>query len=108
MLSQLKLLLGITDTTKDALLNYLIKVAKDLALRTKNPYATSDEFARLVLPIELNYWVVSAAQQMYQMLGSEVVSSYSENGLSITYKDLQSGVSKELLNQIIPKAKAPM
>jgi len=104
MLAQLKLLLGISDTSKDTLLTLLISIATDLAKNTINPYVADLE--TYVLPVKYDYWVVRASQQMYQMLGQEVVSSYSENGLSITYKDMQSGVSKELLNELVPKAKA--
>lgn len=104
VLSQLKLLLGITVTTYDTLLNLLIGIATDKALRTINPF--EDNFDILLLPEKYNYWVVQASQQMYLSLGQEIVNSYSENGLSISFKELQSGISKELLNELIPKAKA--
>lgn len=104
MLSQVKLLLNITDTSKDNLLNLLIKIAKDIALRTLNPF--EDDIDILVLPFKYDYWVVQAVQQMYQNLGSENIKSYSENGLSITYADLVSGISSSLLSQLVPKAKA--
>lgn len=106
MLTQLKLLLNITDTSQDSLLNLLLKIAEDLALRTLNPF--EEDIDSLVLPYKYNYWVVESAKNMYDSLGSEIVKSYSENGLSISYKDLQNGVSKELLNQLVPKAKALM
>lgn len=104
MLSQIKLLLGITDSSKDTLLNLLIKIAKDKALRTLNPF--EEDFDALVFPMKYDYWIVSAVQEMYQALGSEIVSSYSENGLSISYKELQGSISKDLLGELIPKAKA--
>jgi len=104
MLSQLKLLLGITDTSKDTLLNLLLKMATDLALRTLNPF--EDDIDALVLPYKYDYWVVRATKEMYQNLGSETIKSYSENGLSITYADTLNGVSKALLSELVPKAKA--
>jgi plasmid maintenance system antidote protein VapI len=104
MLSQIKLLLGITDTTKDTLLNLMIKIASDLALRTINPF--EDDIDSLVLPYKYDLWVVQAVQQMYNNLGSESIKAYSENGLSITYQDFVSGISSSLLGQLIPKAKA--
>ena len=106
MLTQLKLLLGITDNNTDSLLNLLLKIAEDLALRTLNPF--EEDIDSLVLPYKYNYLVVQMAKNMHDSLGSEIVKSYSENGLSISYRDLQNGVSKELLNQLIPKAKALM
>jgi len=104
ILSQIKLLLGITDTSKDSLLNLLIKIATDKALRAINPF--EDDFDSLVLPAKYNYWLVQAVQQMYQSLGSEIVSSYSENGLSISYRDIENGISLGLMNELTPKAKA--
>lgn len=106
MLTQLKLLLNITDNSKDTLLNLLLKIAEDLALRTLNPF--EEDIDSLVLPYKYNYWVVQASKNMYESMGSDNVKSYSENGLSISYRDLQNGVSKELLNQLVPKAKALM
>ena len=104
MLSDIKLLLNITDTSKDTLLNLMIKIAKDVALRTLNPF--EDGIDVLILPYKYNYWVTQAVQQMYQNMGSENIKSYSENGLSITYADLLSGISSSLLSQLVPKAKA--
>jgi hypothetical protein len=104
MLTQLKLLLGITDTSKDTLLTLLLNIAADKALRVLFPF--EENVDELVLPNKYNYWVVQAAQQMYQSLGSEQIQSYSENGLSISYRDIQSGISGGLLNELIPNAKA--
>jgi len=104
ILSQIKILLGITDTSKDSLLNLLISIAIDKALRTIYPF--EEDFDSLVLATKYNYWIVQAVQQMYQALGSEIVASYSENGLSISYKDIENGISLGLLNELTPKAKA--
>lgn len=104
MLSQIKLLLGITDSSKDALLNLLIEIAKDRALRILHPF--EENFDTLLFPNKYDFWVVSAVQQMYQALGSEIVNSYSENGLSISYKELQGSISKDMLGELIPNAKA--
>lgn len=105
MLSNLKLLLGITNDTQDGLLNLLISISKDLALRTLYPF--EEEFDELMLSHKYDYWVVLASKEMYQNMGSESVRSYSENGLSISYKDLTSGISKDLLGQLIPKVGIP-
>ena len=105
MLNDLKVLLGITDNSKDDLLSLLLETSKDLALRTMYPFKqdTSD----LVLPLKYEYWAVLAAKEMYQNIGNEAVQSYSENGLSITYRDLSSGVSNSLLNQLVSKVVIP-
>jgi hypothetical protein len=105
MLSDLKLLLGITVTTQDSLLNLLLEMADDLAKRTLYPFTV--DISVIVLPSKYNMWIVQASKEMYQNMGNESVRSYSENGLSITYKDLTSGISKDLLSQLIPKAGLP-
>lgn len=105
MLSDLKLLLGISGTEQDNLLTLLINIAKDLALRTINPF--DSELSKLLLPSKYNFWVVLASKEMYQNMGNENVRSYSENGLSISYKDLTSGISKDLLGQLIAKVGIP-
>lgn len=105
MLSKLKTLLAITDESQDALLNLLLELARDLALRTLYPFR--DDLSELVLLGKYNFWVVQAAKEMYQNMGSENVQSYSENGLSITYRELTSGISKDLLGQLIPKVGLP-
>lgn len=105
MLANLKTLLSITSSDYDDLLNLLITIAKDLAKRTIYPFEV--EFDEIVLPHKYDYWVVLAAKEMYQNLGNESVRSYSENGLSITYNELQGGISKSLLGQLTPKVGLP-
>ena len=105
MLNDLKLLLSITGNTYDSLLNLLLKMANDLAKRTIYPF--EEEFDEIVLSHKYDYWCVLAAKEMYQNMGNESIRSYSENGLSITYKDLTSGISKDLLGQLIPKVGIP-
>ncbi len=105
MLNDLKVLLGITDNSKDTLLNLLLTISKDLALRTIYPF--KQDTSALILPLKYEYWAVLAAKEMYQNMGNEAVQSYSENGLSITYRDLSSGVSNSLLNQLVPKVGLP-
>lgn len=103
MLTKLKLLLNITDSSQDNLLNLLLELAIDKALRTLYPFEATDD---KILPVKYNYWVIEASKQMYQALGSEQIKSYSENGLSITYADMESGISVSLLNELVPFGKA--
>lgn len=105
MLNDLKLLLSITGTAQDSLLNLLLDMALDLAKRSLYPF--KDDLEVIVLPHKYDYWCVQAAKEMYQNMGNENVKSYSENGLSISYKDLTSGISKDLLNQLVPKVGVP-
>lgn len=105
MLSNLKLLLGITDSSKDDLLSLLIQVAQDTALRKMYPFAK--DISDKIVPLKYELWVVQAAKEMYQNLGNENVKRYSENGLSIEYKDLINGISNDLLNQLPSKVGVP-
>jgi hypothetical protein len=104
-LANLKLVLNITDTSSDNLLNYLLSSAEQLAINKLYPFV--DDTDEIVLSTKYDYWVVSCAKEMYQSLGSENVKSYSENGLSITYAEMSGGVSKELMNQLIPRVGVP-
>ena len=105
MLEELKLLLGISDTSKDDLLELLLTRAEKLALRTMYPF--EDDLDEIVLSSKYDDWLVSCAKEMYQNLGSENVKAYSENGLSITYTELSSGISKDLLSQLTPRVGVP-
>ena len=105
MLNNLKKLLSITDTSKDDLLNLLLEISIDLAKRTLYPFVV--EYEEIFLSHKYDYWCVLAAKEMYQNMGNESIRSYSENGLSISYKDLTSGISNDLLKQLVPKVGVP-
>lgn len=107
MLSKLKLLLGIatSDTTKDSLLELLIENATELAKNTLYPFV--EDIASIELGSRYNTWILNASKEMYQNLGQENVKSYSENGLSISYAEMSSGVSYDLMSQLVPKVGIP-
>ena len=105
MLNNLKLLLGITDATKDSLLQLLINNATMLAKTTLYPFV--EDVESIVLGSRYNVWILQASKEMYQNLGQENVKSYSENGLSITYSEMTGGVSFDLMTQLVPKVGIP-
>ena len=105
MLNNLKLLLGITDESKDDLLELLMEIANDVAKR--NIYPFEDDLDEIVLGSRYNVWILQASKEMYQNLGQENVKSYSENGLSITYSEMTGGVSFDLMTQLVPKVGIP-
>ena len=76
MLAQLKLILGITDDTKDSVLNLLLD------------YATT-EFAQYChiseVPLSAQNIIVGMASIKYNLLGSEGLGSQSYSGLAETY-----------------------
>lgn len=105
MLIKLKLLLGISDTSKDDLLVLLMEIANDIAKRNIYPFV--DDLNTIVLGTKYDYWIIQASKEMYQNLGQENVRRYSENGLSIEYTDLVNGLSYDLLCQLVPKVGIP-
>lgn len=105
MLSKLKLLLGISDASKDDLLELLMEIANDIAKRNIYPFV--DDLDKIVLGTKYDYWIIQASKEMYQNLGQENVRRYSENGLSIEYTDLVNGLSYDLLCQLVPKVGIP-
>ena len=79
MLTAIKRTLEITDTTLDAQLNDFIKRITDrLLLR----------LGVLTLPVELQFIVVECTVKRFNLKGNEGMSSYSQEGESITYGDL--------------------
>ena len=79
MLTEIKRTLEITDTTLDSQLNDFIKRITDrLLLR----------LGVLTLPVELQFIVVECTVKRFNLKGNEGMSSYSQEGESITYGDL--------------------
>ena len=79
MLTEIKRTLEITDTELDSQLNDFIKRITDrLLLR----------LGVLTLPVELQFIVVECTVKRFNLKGNEGMSSYSQEGESITYGDL--------------------
>lgn len=82
-LEEVKLLLGITDNSKDDLLDLLIKNATTQVLS----YLTIPNDLILVVPVELSYIVSELVVIRYNRIGSEGLSTESVDGYSATYSD---------------------
>lgn len=79
MLTEIKRTLEITDTALDSQLNDFIKRITDrLLLRLGVP----------TLPVELQFIVVECTVKRFNLKGNEGMSSYSQEGESITYSNL--------------------
>ena len=79
MLTEIKRTLEITDTALDSQLNDFIKRITDrLLLRLGVPD----------LPAELKFIVVECTVKRFNLKGNEGMSSYSQEGESISYGDL--------------------
>lgn len=102
-LEYLKLLLVITDTSEDTLLDELLTLATNIALNTKYPFG-----GETTLPSELDFWVILAAKELYDKKNTlSGVSSYRENGISISLESAMGEISYGLLGAIVPKARTP-
>ena len=79
MLTEIKRTLEITDTSLDAQLNDFIgRITDRLLLRLGEP----------LLPLELQFIVVEATVKRFNLKGNEGMTSYSQEGESISYGDL--------------------
>lgn len=78
-LSDLKTMLQITDDKRDDILE-LIKKNTEQALRFKLGLKATDN-----LPAELGYIVLEVAVKRYNRIANEGMSSYSQEGESITF-----------------------
>lgn len=90
--------IDIADTSKDELLTTMVDVAISLALRTL--YPLHEEIVDL--PSRYDYWVIQAVGEMYQNLGNEAIREYSENGLKISFREMEGGVNRTTLRQLVP------
>jgi hypothetical protein len=78
VLDNVKTLLGISDTSKDAQLNVLISQTEQ-AIRNYTKLST--------IPTEITFVIESVVVAKYNQQGSEGYKSESVEGLSITYHD---------------------
>lgn len=99
---RLKVLNNIDDTSKDELFKLVLDDARHIALNTLFPF----DLEETELPERIEEdWVVRCAIELYNQIGQEGYTSYSENGLSWT-KD-SSLVSYKLMSELTPKVGVP-
>lgn len=100
---RLEILNDISNDSKDKIFSLKLDDAEIVALNTLFPY----DLEKSVLDISnkrLANWQVRCAIELYNKIGSANVSSYSENGLSVTY--MSGLISTSLMNELVPKAGA--
>lgn len=100
---RLELLGDINDSSNDDIFTLKLKQAKYIALETLFPF--NKEIMNL--PQRVNdSWQVRCAIELYNQQGTEGYSQYSENGLS--WSKAGGGlISKELMEELVPKADVP-
>lgn len=92
-----------TDNSEDAIFQSKLDDAKSIALFTLYPFDDTKEY--LPNTWRMDNWLVRCAIELYHRKDSANVQSYSENGISVSY--LSGLISKNLLDELIPKAGVP-
>lgn len=92
-----------TSDTKDNVFKSKLDDAEIVALNALYPY--NDTIQELPQNKRLKNWQVRCAIELYKKMGTTNIQSYSENGLSVTF--LTGLISKELMNELVPKAGVP-
>ena len=107
ILSDLKLWYFIPqeDTSQDELLKMFIQVAIDKAVALRYPFDL--EKTQEDLEPRFSSWIFRASRSIYDSQGAYNIKSFSQNGLSITYENMQDGISTSLINEIMPKVGVP-
>ena len=81
----------------EKVLNRLLEDSKYIALSLRFPY---QDYYEMELPKKYNNWQLRCCEELYKMIGTNGIISYSENGLSWT-RDSGS-ISKSLRDEIEP------
>ncbi len=92
----IKSILGITDTSQDALLYFYLDCAEEIICDIRNSQTVETKYLKLQIKIAL---------ELYSKGGAEGQIAHTENGISRTYES--SDISPSLLNQITPFVKTP-
>lgn len=79
MLENIKLLLGITDTDRDELLNLIINLTTN---RLLNLLGGVED-----VPEELEYIVVQVSVKRFNRIGSEGTTAHTQEGETLTFAD---------------------
>lgn len=88
MLDKIKILLGLTDDSKDELLNILIALCKDEAI----DFCNLKEYSS-----KLDSAIIAMVIERYNKMGTEGISSVSTNGINESY---ENGYSEIVLSKL--------
>lgn len=88
MLDKIKILLGLTDDSKDELLNVLIGLCKDEAI----DFCNLKEYSK-----KLDSAIIAMVIERYNKMGTEGISSVSTKGINESY---ENGYSEIVLSKL--------
>ena len=95
-LEMMKALLAISDTSQDTICSIYLEDSANLICDIRNSSTVEDRY--LITQVKI-------AIELYNKQGVEGQLMHSENGITRTYE--HSGISKSLLDEIIPFVKTP-
>lgn len=96
LLTNLKLYLGITDTSEDTLLSFLLSVAGQKILDRLYPF----DDTKTSVPSRYQTKQIEIAQYLYNRRGSEGETYHDEGGVNRTYES--ADVPESLMRGITP------
>lgn len=102
VLEKLKIYLGISDTSQDALLSLLIEKAEMAVLNRRYPFGYTDEEKDTTLSCYSDI-VLDIAVYLYNKRGAEGQTGHSENRTSRSYES--AGIPESYLHGIVPICK---
>lgn len=92
-----------TQENYDNFIEDLIDISKDIVLSIRFPFV--DDYSEMEVPSKYKNWQFRCCLELYNGIGKEGLTSYSENGLN--WSRLTDGLSVELLSEIVPKVGVP-
>lgn len=98
-----RLSLNETDNELTPFLEDLITDTTNLFLMKRYPFDQSK--TEIDLTVREWNWVLRACVEIYQGLGYAGIKSYIENGLSVTFDDMNGSISQALDDEITPFAR---
>lgn len=101
-LRQVRLLTGAGEEANDGIVAAYLSAARDLVLETRNPFA--DDPSQVEWEPRYDGVQCLIAADMLNWRGADNELKHSENG--VTRERSASGVSKQLLQRIVPRGKA--
>lgn len=102
VLEKLKIYLGISDTSQDALLSLLIEKAEMAVLNRRYPFGYTDEEKGIALS-RYSDVILDIAVYLYNKRGAEGQTGHYENGTSRSYES--AGIPESYLQNIVPVCK---
>lgn len=81
----------------EEVLNRLLEDSKFIGLSLRFPYK---DYSSMDLPTKYYNWQLRCSEELYKLIGSNGIKSYSENGLSWTRDS--GNISNSLANEIEP------